>query len=313
MIIAFGYDIKRFFLYSGWLGNMKDFEKRNYYSVMVYHSLEKSMSYKNRKIGSGWSTAYKLIELIKIADKSGKIGYFDRAAKDVLESFINLEENKNSKNYYIISKELNKISFDSINQNGIIEYKLEDFNKGKLDNPELFFNSRYSLREFSNQIIDQDTIIRAIKLAMKTPSVCNRQGWHIYHTSENSVKKSILKYQNGNTPFGENIPNLFIVTADLKAFFAVEEHYQQWIDGGLLAMSLIYALHSLGLASCPLNWCQSPQKDKLLRELINIKDNHTIILILAAGYPDEGNKVCVSKRRPVEEIYTNLTRNKNEN
>jgi nitroreductase len=143
---------------------------------------------------------------------------------------------------------------------------------------------------------------------MKTPSVCNRQAWHVYHITDASIKEKALRYQSGNRGFGENIPNLMIVTTDLRAFMPGQEHYQHWIDGGLFSMSIIYALHSLGVASCCLNWSQSPGNDKLLRSLIDIEPSHTVIMMLAVGWPDKKNNVCVSARRPLDEVYTRMAR-----
>lgn len=303
---GFLYDFKRFVLYSGWRENMNDINQRNYKSVMVYHGLEKSLSYQNRNPKSGWKNVYEVLNLLNIANKSKKIGYHDRVSKQVIEKFIELPENQNYKNISKIKKELKKFKFSSNEKHGVLDYSINEYKKGILEDPETFFFTRYSLREFKNEIVDDETILRAIKLSTKTPSVCNRQGWHIYHTSDKVVKDSILKYQTGNKPFGENIPNLIVVTVDLKAFFAAEEHYQHWIDGGLLSMSIIYAFHSLGVATCALNWSQTPQYDKLLRKAVNIQSNHTVIMILAVGYPDKDNKVCVSPRRPVDEVFSTL-------
>lgn len=91
-----------------------------------------------------------------------------------------------------------------------------------------------------------------------------------------------------------------------KAFMPGQEHYQHWIDSGMFAMSVIYALHSLGVASCCLNWSQSPASDKKLRSCLDIKDNHTIIMMLAIGLPKENNNACISARRPLDEFYSKL-------
>lgn len=305
-ILGFIYDISRFIRYGGWRGDMTDGEQRNYNAAMVYHGLEKSLSYKKRNPDSGWRNAFELLKLLKTAKQTDAFGYHDKAAKDVLNRFVNLPENQKNENAVIIKKALADLDITSQEEHGAIEYSLKDFQKGVLENPEEFFFSRYSLREFKEDIVSDDVIERAVKLAMKTPSVCNRQAWGIYHTSEKEVKDIVLTYQAGNRPFGEHIPNLLIVTTDLKAFFAGNEHYQHWIDGGLLSMSLMYAFHSLGVATCALNWSQSPTKDKQLRRLVNIKPNHTIIMVLAIGYPDKDNKVCVSARRPMNEVYTTL-------
>jgi nitroreductase len=175
-----------------------------------------------------------------------------------------------------------------------------------LPDPEAFFLSRYSLREFEDEKVPHEVIVRAVGLANKTPSVCNRQAWKVYHTSDNEVRDIVLKYQSGNRPFGQHIPNLMVISVDLKAFFFGQEHYQHWIEGGLFSMSLIYALHSLGVASCPLNWSQTPNKDRQLRRLVGIEPHYTIIMALAVGYPRSANKVCVSARKPISEVLLEL-------
>ncbi|WP_211214863.1 nitroreductase family protein [Microbulbifer variabilis] len=285
---------------------MKDVEQRNYTAVKIYHSLEKSMSFKNRRVGSGWSDAYALLDLLRVAHRFDELGYHDKAACKLLSRFIELEGNSQTKNASYIRGELSKLNFASLEEHGVKTYSAADFHRGVLKSPEAFFLSRYSLREFKGENVSEELIKRAISLAMKSPSVCNRQAWHVYHTTESLPKEAALKYQAGNRGFGERIPNLMVVTTDLKAFMPGQEHYQHWIDGGLFSMSLIYALHSLGVASCCLNWSQSPANDKLLRSSVNIKNNHTVVMMLAVGWPEEVNNVCVSARRPLDEIYTCL-------
>ncbi|MCK5525161.1 MAG: nitroreductase family protein [Thiomargarita sp.] len=304
--VGFKYDYKRFLAYGGGQYNVNDVERRNYEQAIFCHSLEKSLSLKVRGLNHGWKDAYNLLNLLRVAKQSGSTGYHDKASKQILEKFIELPENINLEKSQLLKKELEKFDFNSNDIHGAMEYSLNDFYKGKLVQPEDFFLTRYSLREFQDKIVGDEMIHRAVRLAMKTPSVCNRQPWHIYHTCDKEVKSRVLSYQNGNRSFGKNIPNLIVVTADMKAFFTSREHYQHWIDGGLLSMSLMYSFHSLGIATCALNWSQSPKNDKLLRKAVNIKSGHTIIMMLAVGYPDENNKVCRSARRPFEEIYSTL-------
>lgn len=303
---GFIYDTKRFLLYSGWTGRLKSKEERNYQLVMLYHCLEKSLSFKNRSSKSGWERANQILDIIKNDDVSQDKGYHDIASKQVLEKFINAEGNKDTARAATIREQLTKYNYDSPEKHGAINYSIDEFKKGILEDPEKFFYSRYSLREFKNEYVGIEVIEKAVKLALKTPSVCNRQGWHVYHTTDSDVKSKILKYQGGNRPFGKNIPNLIIVASDLRAYFSGDERYQHWIDGGLFGMSLIYAFHSIGVATCALNWSKSPIRDMYLRKSINLNPCHTAIMILAVGYPAINNKVCASKRRPLEEFLTQL-------
>jgi hypothetical protein len=86
----FMYDYKRYLKYSGYKSDFNDDELRNYNSVMVYHGLEKSLSYKERNPNSGWRNAYQLLDLLKYAEKNNSFGYHDIASLQVLEKFINL-------------------------------------------------------------------------------------------------------------------------------------------------------------------------------------------------------------------------------
>jgi hypothetical protein len=43
-----------------------------------------------------------------------------------------------------------------------------------------FFASRHSIRQFSDKPVDLEMIVRAVRMAQKTPSVCNRQAARVY-------------------------------------------------------------------------------------------------------------------------------------
>ncbi|WP_387691251.1 nitroreductase family protein [Photorhabdus sp. RM71S] len=303
------YDFHRFLKYGGWKQNMYETSQRNYFSMLIYHGLEKSMSYKQRELGHGWRNAEILVTNLKIAQKTRDIDYHDKASKQILEKFISLPENINIARSKEIKAFLEQLDFTSDDEHGIKHLSLADFHKGRLENPEDFFFSRYTLREFRTKTVSDEKIEYAIKLATKTPSVCNRQHWHVYHTNDPKVRDLALELQNGNSHFGHKIPNLMIITTDLKAFYGPHERYQPWIDGGMFAMSLIYTFHSIGIASCVLNWSQLPKNDRLLRKRLNISPEHTIISYLAIGYPDKDNIVCSSKRKNYKSFIKKLESN----
>ncbi len=304
--VGFFYHFNRSIKYCGFNYWKGDASVRNFYSVLVYHALEKSLSFKNRRPKSGWQNAKRLLATLVAAQRNGEIGFHDRAGRSVLEQFLSLPENAGNNDAEVMRAAMRELTFSTQERHGAMQLTRSQLELGKLDKPEDFFFSRYSLREFGPATVPQELIARAVSLAIKTPSVCNRQPWSVYHTSKPEVRDLFLKYQSGNRSFGDKIPNLLIVTTDLRAFFGGQEHYQHWIDGGLFSMSLIYALHSLGVSTCALNWSQTPKNDKALRRLLNISPQHTIIMGIAAGYADELNKVCVSARRPLEEVLFEL-------
>lgn len=307
------YDFIRFFRYGGWTQNLKNKDVRNYYVSKVYHSLEKSLSFKNRNINSGWNNAKLLVDILSGIENEGDWGYHDVMAYYVLNKYldesINANVTKTPVVEYVIKrfKEINK-DFSSINDS--IEFGTKNKSRYDLDgskyiDAEYFFNNRYSVREFSEEKVEQSLIYDAIRLSLKTPSACNRQPWHVYHISERHTVYEILKFQSGNKGFSEKIQQLLIVCTDIRAFNSGSERYQHWIDGGMYSMSLVYTLHALGISSCCLNWSELRKQDVMLRKhLPLIHDSHTIMMLIAIGYADSNNTLCVSPRRPLNEIYT---------
>ncbi len=303
----FLYDLRRFYLYNGWFTNYRDSVKRNYKAVKIYHSLEKSLSYRYRREGAGWRTVEQLIMLLERAIGNGDLGFQDKIAANVLEEFYRLDSSELARfNSNKIKKLLSRYESVRIAGGGTITLTPDHFTSHALKDPESFFLSRFTVRDFTDEKVSDKTVERAIRLSMKAPSVCNRQAWHVYHLINKDKITEVLKLQGGCTGFEHEIPSLLVISVDLRAFDSAGERYQHWIDGGIYSMSLVMAFHSLGLSSCCLNWSHTGWTDLHLRKMVNIEPAHTVMMMLAIGYPKEGVKVCASERRPLNEIYTKL-------
>ena len=145
---GFVYDFKRYALYSAWAANMRDPGVRGYHMVKVYHSLEKSLSFKSQKKGSGWGVAKDVRDLVDFANSSGDISFFDRAGLSVLQEFINSPGNLSEGRSEEIRVGLDRVYKCDEGRHGSMHFYKSDFERGKLQSPEDFFLSRYSLREF---------------------------------------------------------------------------------------------------------------------------------------------------------------------
>lgn len=184
---------------------------------------------------------------------------------------------------------------------GVYEpYILED----KSDFFRDFVRTRRSCRNFEMGKKISEEIIRDVMLmTVKTPSVCNRQHWKV-HIYSGQNKSEILKLQNGNTGFSENIPYIAVITSDLSAFYMPYERNQPFTDSGMFAMSFMYALHSFGISSCALNWCNPPSRDKKLHTITSIPEKETVSMLIAFGYAARENKSAMSPRKRIETFYT---------
>jgi nitroreductase len=165
-----------------------------------------------------------------------------------------------------------------------------------------FFASRYSVRQFSGEPVSSDIIAQATAMAKKAPSVCNRESGCVFVASDTARKAALLELQNGNRGFGEFADRILVITSRMDSFLTAGERYQCWVDGGLFAMSLIYALHSLGVGSCCLNWSVEPELDQALKRVSGIPDDHAVIMLLAIGHLPETLRVAQSPRRPLNDM-----------
>lgn len=165
-----------------------------------------------------------------------------------------------------------------------------------------FFAQRYSVRQFSAEPVQPELIEQAVRMAQKTPSVCNRESGTVFVVTDKARMAGLMALQNGNRGFGDQAGALMIITSRQDTFLTAGERYQAWIDGGLFAMSLIYALHSLGLGSCCLNWSVEPEADRALKAASGIPADHAVIMMLALGHLPDTFRVANSPRRPLTEV-----------
>ena len=308
LIFNYYYDFRRFFKFSA---TIKPYETKNMLQGRVianYHVIEKGLSLKYPKPAFGSKTVKNLLALLQKYQANYGLDEVSQVSLNVLFAYyeFNLKkyeiDNQELYNELISLKEKFGDCISSNNEGGVTLINKNEIQKSANINFIDFVNSRYSIRNFSPDDIDMELIKNAVSIAIKTPSVCNRQTWKVYVYSDNNIKTELLSHQNGNRGFGESANKLLIITSDLNYFTGTAERNQCFIDGGLFSMSLVYALHSLGLGTCCLNWSVCYQKDKLLRKNSGIKDSETVIMMLAVGNLPDELFVANSARKKVEDV-----------
>lgn len=97
-----------------------------------------------------------------------------------------------------------------------------------------FIESRHSVRYFSEEPVDETTLLRAIEMAGHSPSACNRQPTRVYYTMDPILNAQIGDLVPGNAPSRGRIPIYLILTYDRK-FFEPYETFQWLINAGIFA------------------------------------------------------------------------------
>lgn len=307
LILDYYYDLQRFFKFSATNNPYTTKTMLQGRIIAHYHVIEKGLSLKNPRPGFGANVVNNLLLLLKDYEENYGLDEVSKVAINVLYSYykFNLTHNCDNEQLYqkiIKIKDEKSVNDEYLSEGGTIEIKKAHIHKSALINFKDFVNTRHSIRNFGTGDVDIKLITEAVSIAIKTPSVCNRQTWKVHVYSHEEIKNKILSHQNGNRGFGQYADKVLIITSDLNYFTGSSERNQCFVDGGLFAMSLIYALHSLGLGSCCLNWCVSHKTDKLLRKDAGLKESETVIMMLVVGNLPDELSVANSARKAVEEV-----------
>lgn len=303
LIIQFYYDFSIYKKFSGDSNKMNRNQLEGHI-IAHYHVLEKGISHPEPKSCFSIDVVRNLLNLLDLYKENNfKDSDQVKTAKAILLKYKNFSSNNTC-----LPNDI-KLSIDNLMFEESIECGYKDFSKESFLNYsestfENFALSRFSVRDFSKDEIDINIIKRAVKIAQKSPSVCNRQTSRVHVLTKRADIISHLKFQNGNRGFGNKINKLLIITSDLNYFSGPKERNQAFVDGGIFAMSLLYALHFFKVGAICLNWAYEAKQDKNLHSLGLIPENEKIILFIGVGELKNDFKVAVSRRKDISEIIS---------
>lgn len=167
------------------------------------------------------------------------------------------------------------------------------------------FERRHSVRDFdASRPVDRNALKKAVELAGTSPSVCNRKPWHVSFFDSTESKKAILRLQRGASGFGDGIPVVAVISVERSLFTGEGERFQEWIEGGIFAMNLVWGLQGQGLDSCLLNWSKRNRETRALRSVTGLSDSHDVIVVVGIGHGRAGHRVTRSPRRTLDELCT---------
>lgn len=270
------------------------------------HIIEKGLSLSTPRRGFGGP---KIEELFTMLDEYLSLGYptdnvpFQNALA-VLSAYIEFQNTLDYKNDKINNKLCIYEKYKDVNfVSGIDFIKLIDLKKSIHNEYPIFFSSRHSVRQFSEQEVLPNEIEKAVKIAQKAPTACNRQACKVYYYSSKETNKKIGDLIAGNTGFADEVNKYLVITSDISAFYDTFERNQIYIEAGLFTMALIEALHYCGIASCALQNGEFYKKNLKFKEICgNIPQNEKIMIFLAIGHYKDEFSFAVSTRKNVSSI-----------
>lgn len=255
--------------------------------TIEYHRLEKGLSHHQRRAQFGSDAAERLTVALRAAQARGLNSPITRYASAVLASY---------------RREIQQEQGEIVGWHRLSRRNVQ---AAAAINAGQFFPSRHSIRCFDTQkTVNTAAILKAVELARFTPSVCNRQTWHVVICESEQAKAKALSHQNGNLGFGHLASHVLIVGSDRSCFASIGERNQPWVEAGMFAMSLVYALHAQGLGTCCLNWSVEPDRDKDLKQALAIPESLAIGMMIAVGALPDEILVAESRRMSLEQLVS---------
>lgn len=278
--------------------------------LLTAHSLEKGMGLKESRSGFGYAKAQNLVNHLRTyIQKKGKYNHFSfleglvtlkgylHFQKEKGVSFSDIEEAVVEFESKLSVEEVDRLSqmkcgYHIIESSQMLEAAQMDFDR--------FTSLRHSVRAFQDTLVDIKTIQKAIEIANRAPSACNRQPIKVYCNQTVNQAREIDQLLTGTTGFKNMVNNFAIITSD-RFYFAGTEQLQWYINGGIYLSYFTLALHSLGIGHCILQWFAFYKTEKQLKKLLGISDEEAIIAVVALGYLPNEVKCIYAQRKTVEE------------
>src|SRR5690606_10309881 len=160
---------------------------------------------------------------------------------------------------------------------------------------------RRSVRWYDQKPVPREITEKALKIALNSPSACNRQPFKFYIFDEPELAKKIGSIPMGTKGFAENFPAVAVIVGQLRAYPFERGLHVIYIDGALAAMSFMYALETLGLASCPINWPDVEPLELKMEKTLQLEKDQRPIMLISYGYPDKSGQIPFSAKMPLEQ------------
>lgn len=161
---------------------------------------------------------------------------------------------------------------------------------------------RRSVRWFLKKKVSHEIVDKAILAARQSPSACNRQPFKFKIFDDPVLLNKIANLPMGVKGYVEGIPMMVVVVGSLDAYFDERDRHIIYIDGALASMTFMYALETLGLSSCAINWPDIESLEAKMEKALNLEKHERVIMCIAIGYPDLEEKVAYSEKKDLNYI-----------
>jgi nitroreductase len=166
---------------------------------------------------------------------------------------------------------------------------------------------RQSTRKFSDRPVPKEMIEKCLEASRLAPSACNSQPWSFIVVDEPELKNRLVHEAMGGiyktNAFVINAPLLVVIVTEASSYIARLGGYLRHvkynlIDIGIAGEHLALQAAELGLGTCWLGWF----KENAVRRVLGLPRKTQIDVMIAMGFPAEGDPLRPKLRKPLAEI-----------
>lgn len=284
--------------FNGSTRQTKDINKKEAELQIRAHALEKGMSIGDVRPGFGKPKATSLLTDLTDDMQRGGHRAFAEETISVVQKYIDFNKSLGT-DMTDIQKQVDKIcckfGIQPKDEGGIYHLHYADVEaKRNAPFPE-FSASRFSIRDFGDKPLDIERIKAAFKTCEKTPSACNRQGWRIHVFTQKEQRNRLFQLQGGSKGFDNRMQAAILICGDLRNYGFFEQNLP-YVDGGIYAMNLLYALHYERVAAIPLTMGRKYKDIRAIKKLMGIPMNEMPVLLIGVGTFKSDYRAAVSYR-----------------
>lgn len=156
---------------------------------------------------------------------------------------------------------------------------------------------RRSVRWYLPKPVPRELIDKAMLIVSLSPSACNRQPFEFRIFDDPELVQQVSSLPDGTVGFYHNFPVIVVIVGKLRAYSTEQDRHLVYIDGSLAAMSFMYALETLELSSCAINWHDVGVREKKLSGMLGMEPDECVIMLISVGYPDPDGMVAYSQKK----------------
>ncbi len=164
---------------------------------------------------------------------------------------------------------------------------------------------RRSIRRFTPQTVDQETLTTILEAARWTPSWANTQCWEIIVVQDPELRAGLSTLLSPKNPASLAVANAPITLAlcgqeKKSGFYKGEQSTKlgDWLmyDLGLVTQTICLTAHSIGLGTVIVGLFDHLQ----VRAMLQVPDGFAVVSLIPLGYPDQAPSA--PKRRETMEF-----------